>query len=93
MSKQTPRTILWPDNGATRALTKVLTDVFRRVRNDLDNGATTFTKVTIAGKANLAVADFDDGQKKLVQDTSDSNEVFSVVRYGDKLYYEELTQL
>ena len=86
MSKQTPLTVMFPDHGVLRPLNRVLADVFRKIRNDLDNGATTFTKDTVDHIANVDVTEWDDGQMKLVQDTSDNN-VYAVWRYGDDLYY------
>ncbi len=72
-------------------LVRELTQIFGRIRDDLDNGATTFPIITIAGIANVAVADFDEGQIRLYIDSSDSNKVYLVSRVSSATKKVELT--
>ena len=91
MEKQTPRTPqlpLWRGNIKEwiKSLSKVLRDLFVKVRNDLDNGAVNFPTIGIAGIGNAEVSDFDEGQLRIYKDTDDSDKIYIVVRYGDTLY-------
>jgi len=88
-TKQTPSTVNWPMNMS--GLIRSLSDLVRKLRNDLDNGATTLTQETIAGIANVVVTDLDNGQAKLVTDSSDSSKVYLVYRSGDAAKKVELT--
>jgi len=97
-AKQTPRQFRPPMyrgkvESYIQELERILIDLANKLRNDLDNGATTFPTVDIAGIANVLKADFDDGQVRVYKDTSDSDKVYLFTRYGDDLYYEQLTKV
>ena len=92
-TKQTPRQINWPLKGPgfVAALTRIMQDLLRKLRNDLDNGATTFQQETIAGIANADAGDFDNGQIRFYTDSDDGDKVYLVSRVGDALKKVELT--
>ncbi len=95
-TKQTPSTVNWPlwqKNGHSfvAALTRHLQELLRKLRNDLDNGATTFEQETIDGIANADAGDFDNGQIRLYTDSDDGDKVYLVSRVGDALKKVELT--
>jgi hypothetical protein len=91
--KQTPYTFTVPisSTGILHEIGIKLIDAFKKVRNDLDNGATTFPIKEIAGIANVALSDFDEGQIRFYVDTSDSNKTYLVTRIQSALKKEELT--
>jgi len=92
-TKQTPSTMVWPQNGAIRELVRKLADMLRFIRNDLDNGTTTFIRQTVAGIGNTDITTFDNGQIQFITDSADSNKVYLVTRVSDTLYKEELETL
>ena len=91
VQKQTPRSFQLPVlfgelKEAWNTLTVELRNLVNSVRNDLDNGSTSFTMESIAGIANVDIVDFEDGQMRLYKDTSDADKVYEVIRYDTTLY-------
>jgi hypothetical protein len=96
--KQTPRQFRLPvlrDKLVPyiQELSRALTELVNKLRNDLDNGVTTFPTIDIAGIASVDVTDFEKGQVRFYKDTADSDKVYLFTRYDDDLYYELLTKL
>jgi len=92
MQKQTPRIFMSPMTA--NELWRSLDDLVRKVRNDLDNGATTFPVEDIAGVDNTDITTFDPGQIRFKRDTSDSNKLFLVTRdKDDTLHKLEMTSI
>lgn len=73
------------------AIGKILESFFRKIKDDSDNGVTTFPHTTIAGIANVSLADFDNGQIRFYTDSDDADKVYLVARVEDALKKEELT--
>lgn len=94
--KQTPNGFNAPIGAANTAryleeLALRLNDLVGKIRNDIDNGATTFPVVNIAGIANVDMEKFDEGQIRIYIDTSDSDKVYLVARANDAVKRVELT--
>lgn len=97
-AKQTPRQLRLPVFIGNlplyiKELGNLLITLVNKIRNDLDNGATTFPTVDIAGIGNVDIDDFDNGQVRLYKDTDDSDQIHLYARYGDDLCSVELTTI
>jgi len=93
--KQTPRTFNMPRQAVNIReildnLERTLQGMLNGIRNDLDNGATTFSCEDIAGIANVDVGDFDNGQVRFYTDTDDSDAPWLAVRIDDAVQKVEL---
>ena len=89
-TKQTPSTMVWPQNGAIRELVRKLADMLRFIRNDLDNGTTTFIRQTVADVDDTDITTFDNGQIQFITAT---DAVYLVTRVSDTLYKVALTEI